>query len=50
MLMGNINPRVAQARLGHARVSTTQEVYQHVIEDAQQNATDLADGVLNKLL
>ena len=50
MLKGRINPRIAQARLGHARVATTQQVYQHVIEDAQQDAADLAGEVLNRLL
>lgn len=50
MLMGNINPRIAQARLGHARIATTQQVYQHVIEDAQKEAADLAGEVVGKLI
>jgi integrase len=49
MLLGTVDPRIAQTHLGHARVSTTQAVYQYVIEDAQQAASEVASNVMSKV-
>jgi len=36
-------------RAAHTDVSVTANVYQHVIEDAQQGATEIAGNVIERL-
>jgi integrase len=49
MLLGSVDIRIAQNRLGHAKAETTRNVYQHVVEGAQQGATDIASEVLRRV-
>jgi integrase len=49
MLLGSVDVRIAQSRLGHAKAETTRNIYQHVIECAQQGATDIVSEVLGRV-
>jgi integrase len=46
MLSGNVNPKIVQEILGHARMSETIDTYSHYLPDVQ----DEAIGKLGKLL
>lgn len=46
LMQAGLGPRVAQERLGHARVTTTMELYQHVLETSQQKAAEVGGEVL----
>ena len=40
MLKANISPKVASARVGHSKVSTTLDIYSHVIREMQDEAAE----------
>lgn len=40
MLMSNIPAKVASARLGHSNVSTTLDIYSHVLKDMEKEVSD----------
>jgi integrase len=48
MMKYNIPDKVASERLGHAHVSTTRQIYQHVISDMDREAANIIDNVFNK--
>lgn len=48
MLRYGVADKVAAGRLGHAQVSTTREIYQHVLEDMDTNAANIIDEVYKK--
>ena len=50
LLMNNVPINVVSERAGHASVSTTLDLYGHVIPSAQQGVADLVDRELNKAL
>lgn len=43
MLKSNISPKVASARLGHSKVSTTLDIYSHVVKEMQEEAAEKLD-------
>lgn len=45
MLKYGISDKVAAARLGHSQVQTTREIYQHVLEDMDNTASDVIEEV-----
>jgi integrase len=46
LLTANEHPKVAQERLGHAKVSTTFDIYSHVLPSLQRNAAAKLDDML----
>jgi len=48
MLIYGVPDKVASKRLGHAQVSTTQEIYQHVITDMDKEAAEILDNFFYK--
>lgn len=46
LLQSNVHPKIVQDRLGHARASTTLDIYSHVTPDLQDVAVDALDRVL----
>ena len=46
LLTANEHPKVAQERLGHAKVSTTLDIYSHVLPSLQRNAAAKLDDML----
>jgi integrase len=46
MLMSNVHPKAASERLGHSRVSTTMDLYSHVIPGMQEAAAATVDDAL----
>ncbi len=48
LLLAKENPRVVQARLGHASVVLTLDTYSHVIHTMQEQATSAIEGLLVK--
>jgi integrase len=46
MLSGNVNPKIVQEILGHARISETMDTYSHFLPDMQEEAI----GKLGRLL
>ena len=46
MLSGNVNPKIIQEILGHARISETMDTYPHFLPDLQEEAI----GKLGNLL
>jgi integrase len=50
MLKYGINPKVAQQRLGHASISTTMDIYSHVITEVEKEAAaKLDDGIFSNV-
>lgn len=47
LLEAGIHPKVVQERLGHATISTTMDIYSHVIPNLQKEAADKFDQVMN---
>ena len=46
MAAQGVTPRVAMEILGHASISTTMEIYTHIVEDSTRDALDrTADAV-----
>ena len=46
MLLRGAKPKVISEALGHASVAFTMDVYSHIIEGMQEDATALSDEVL----
>ena len=46
MLQQNIHPRIVQERLGHSSISTTLDIYSHVVPGLQQEAAKRFDDGL----
>lgn len=44
MLKLGINPKVAQQRLGHASISTTMDIYSHVLTEIEKEAAEKLDN------
>lgn len=47
MLKANIHPKIVSERLGHASVSTTLDIYSHVLPGLQEAAAQRFDEQLN---
>ncbi len=43
MLRANVHPKIAQTRLGHSRISTTLDIYSHLIDGDNDAAVDAAE-------
>lgn len=41
LLAGNVNPKVVQFRLGHSKISTTMDIYSHLISGMQSTAVNI---------
>jgi integrase len=50
LLRQGINPKVVSERLGHAKVSTTLDIYSHVLPDMQEEAASRLDKALRAAL
>ena len=46
MLQQNVHPKIVQERLGHSTISTTLDIYSHVVPGLQQAAARRFDGGL----
>ena len=46
LMRANVHPKVAQARLGHSRVSTTLDIYSHADPAMQNEAATIIDGLV----
>ena len=40
MLLQRVHPKVVQERLGHAKISTTMDLYSHVMPSMQRDAVE----------
>ena len=40
MLLQGVHPKVVQERLGHAKMSTTMDLYSHVMPSMQRDAVE----------
>ena len=40
MLLQRVHPKVVQERLGHAKISTTMDIYSHVMPSMQKDAVE----------
>lgn len=40
LLTMGVSPKVAQQRLGHGSISTTMDIYSHVIEEVEKEAAE----------
>ena len=48
LLEAGINPKVVSERLGHATISTTMDIYSHVLPDLQESAALALDAKLSQ--
>jgi integrase len=48
MLKYGVTDKVASGRLGHSRVQTTREIYQHVLPDMDKQASNIIEGIFSK--
>jgi integrase len=48
LLTARVNPKVVSEMLGHASVSSTLDIYSHVIPDMQQDAAAIMAAVLQQ--
>jgi len=46
LLQAGINPKIVQERLGHESISTTMDIYSHVIPTLQREAAQKLDDLL----
>lgn len=47
-LVAGVHLKVVQERLGHSRISTTMDIYSHVLPSMQQEAVDKIEGVFRR--
>ena len=47
LLQAGIHPKVVQERLGHATISTTMDIYSHVLPGMQESAAELVAAILD---
>lgn len=47
LLQAGIHPKVVQERLGHATISTTMDIYSHVLPGMQESAAELVAAMLD---
>jgi integrase len=47
LIMNGLNIRSLANRLGHAKTSTTTDIYSHSIKSMDEVAADLLDGIIN---
>lgn len=50
LLSAGVHPKIASARLGHSNISTTLNIYSHVVDDMQEGAADAAGSHAARLL
>lgn len=50
LLKNGINPKIASERLGHSKVGTTLDLYQHVLPGMQEDAAKAVDAALKKAI
>jgi integrase len=50
MLAANIHPKVVQERLGHASITTTMDLYMHVMPGMQEDAASRVDAALREAI
>lgn len=50
MLKQGVHPKIVQERLGHATISTTLDLYSHVMPGLQQKAADAFDEIFKPLV
>jgi len=48
MMKYGVPDKIASGRLGHSQVSTTREIYQHVLPDLDKEAAEIINRVFNK--
>ena len=48
MLLQGVHPKVVQERLGHAKMSTTMDLYSHVMPSMQKDAVQKFDKALGE--
>ena len=46
MLTSGVSPKVAQERLGHASYQITMDIYSHVLQKVEKDASDRIEAVL----
>lgn len=46
MLMSNVPAKIASARLGHSNISTTLDIYSHVLKDMEKEVSDTISGII----
>jgi integrase len=50
MLKAKVNPKIVQERLGHTKISTTLDLYSHVLEGMQEDAIERVDAALQEAI
>ncbi|MGB3044570.1 MAG: site-specific integrase [Xanthobacteraceae bacterium] len=50
LLKNGVNPKIASERLGHSKVGTTLDLYQHVMPGMQEDAAKAVDAALKKAI
>jgi integrase len=46
MLKSNIPAKIASERLGHSNISTTLDLYSHVLDDMERETSDKLDNMI----
>lgn len=46
LLAGEVNPKIVQERLGHAKIATTLDTYSHVLPTMQKVAVEVFDNIV----
>jgi integrase len=50
LIAANLNPKVIQARLGHATITETMDTYGHLFPDAEDLGRGAIDAILGEVL